>query len=230
MIEEIIQSLNSDFIILPFYLITWLVAVMRYRTYYDTVLKYYPIYLMYTLLTELLGYLVKFTDSFQLVSDDRYHWYNVIIYNIYSVVTYMYFFYIYWKILDVEKHKKWVACFGCISMASFLISLFFQNPNYSHLYIAELISAICLLSTIALYFKEKFNWHNFNSMKYNLMFWTSVGLGVFYAYFPATLLFLYWAPEWYNKLHLHDWLIVLIFVLYGTFLVGVLFHRRKEFQ
>ncbi|MFC4219453.1 hypothetical protein [Flagellimonas marina] len=230
MIEEILETLNTDFIILPFYLITWLIAVIQYRTYYDTILKYHPIYLMYTLLTELLGYLVKYTDSFQLVSDDRYHWYNVIIYNIYSVVTYMYFFYIYWNVLSSEKHKKWVTYGGCMSMASFLISLFFQNPNYSHLYIAELISALILLSVIALYFKEKFEWHSFKSLRYNLMFWTSVGLGIFYAYFPFTLLFLYLGPDLYTKLHLHDWLIALIFVLYGTFLVGVLFHRRRDFQ
>ncbi len=230
MIEEFLKTLNTDFIILPFYFIVWLVAVMRYRTYYDTVLKYYPIYLMYTLLTELLGYLVKYTDSFQLVSDDRYHWYNVIIYNIYSVVTYIYFFYIYWKISNDKTYKKWVLYGAFISMASFLISLFFQNPNYSHLYVAELISSIFLLMAVVLYFKEKFQWHNIHSMKYNLMFWTSVGLVLFYAYFPSTLLVLYWAQPWYNKLHLHDWLIGLIFVLYGTFLVGVLIHRRKEFQ
>lgn len=230
MIEEFIETLNTDFIILPFYLIVWLASVIWYRTYYDTILKYYPIYLMYTLLTELLGYLVKFTDSFQLVSDDRYHWYNVIIYNIYSVVTYCYFFYIYWKILNDKKHKKWVLYGASVSLGSFLISLFFQNPHYSHLYIAELISALVLLSTIALYLKEKFQWNNLKSLKYNLMFWTSVGLGIFYAYFPFTLLFLYWAPDLYTKMHLHDGLIALIFVLYGTFLVGVIIHRRRDFQ
>lgn len=230
MIEEFLKTLNTDFIILPFYFIVWLAAVMRYRTYYDTILKYYPIYLMYTLLTELLGYLVKFTDSFQLVSDDRYHWYNVIIYNIYSVVTYIYFFYIYWKILNDKTYKKWVLYGASISMVSFLVSLFFQDPHYSHLYYAEMISSIVLLMAVVLYFKEKFHRHNMHAMKYNLMFWTSVGLGLFYAYFPSTLLFLYWAPELYMKFHLHDWLIGLIFVLYGTFLVGVLIHRRKEFQ
>ena len=81
--EELFKFLSEQYII-PFYLIVWLVAMSRYHTYFDTPMKYYPMYLMYTFLTELLGYFIKFHDEFQVVSDSNYDWYNVIIYNIYS--------------------------------------------------------------------------------------------------------------------------------------------------
>ncbi|MBO0321884.1 hypothetical protein J0X14_06225 [Muricauda sp. CAU 1633] len=221
--------MNPTFVILPFYFIVWLASVIRYRSYYDTVLKYFPIFLMYTLLTELLGFLVKYHDSFQLVSDDRYYWYNIIIYNIYSVVTYLYFFYIYLKVLGTEKYKKWVKLGATISMAGYLISLFFQDPFYTGLFYADSIASCFLIMCVLLYFKEKFKqeiyptWHN-------LMFWTSLGLLGFHIYFPIYSLLSYLIPSTYFDFHLRGWLIGFIFFMYGSFLIGILIHRRKLFQ
>lgn len=116
--EELFKFLSEQYII-PFYLIVWLVAMSRYHTYFDTPMKYYPMYLMYTFLTELLGYFIKFHDEFQVVSDSNYDWYNVIIYNIYSVISFAFFYYLYWRLVKTDKYKKWIIV-GAVTSLGFL--------------------------------------------------------------------------------------------------------------
>lgn len=227
--EEFYNFITEQYF-LPFYVVVWLVAVARYRTFFDTPLKYYPIYLMYTFLTELLGYLVKYTDEFQFFSEKKYDWHNVIIFNIYSVIAFSFFFYIYWKVLQIKKHKRWVVYGGLISLLAYLISLFFQDPLHMNLYYADLTASMVLLFNIGLYVKEKWNEEGTYPIKRNLMFWTSLGLAVFHAIFPYLFLIAYEAPEIWAKFQLRDVLKVLIIFMYGTFMIGALLGRRSSFR
>ncbi|WP_375325157.1 hypothetical protein [Flagellimonas sp. GZD32] len=216
--------------ILPFYLIVWIVAMARYRTYYDTPLKYYPMYLMYTLLTEVLGYLIKYFDEFQVVNVEKYSWYNVLIYNIYSVISFTFYYYIYWLVVKKQKHKRWIIIGALVTLASYAISLFFQDPFYSNLYYADIIASIILLFNIWLYIKEKKQEESPYPMKYNLMFWTTLGLGVFHIIYP----FLFWVgyeiPQIWIDYNFRTILRISILFMYGTFLIGVIVHRRKAFR
>ncbi|MEC3965193.1 hypothetical protein [Flagellimonas halotolerans] len=216
--------------ILPFYLIVWIVSVACYRSYFDTPLKYYPIYLMYTFLTELLGYFIKHYNEFQVVNVEKYSWYNVIIFNIYSVISFLFFYYIYWKMVQNKKHKKWIQIGVLTSISGYVISLFFQNPLYSNLYYADMIASFILLFSIWLYLKEKKNEPTPYPKKYNLMYWMSLGLIIFHSVFP----FLFWvgyeAPKIWVDYHFRSILRILILIMYGTFLLGVLIHKRKAFR
>lgn len=220
----------SEQYILPFYLIVWVVAMTRYSTYFDTPLKYYPIYLMYTFLNELLGYFIRHFDEFQIVDIEKYSWYNVAIFNIYSVISFMFFYYIYWRMVQNRKHKKWIQLGAVVSILSYVISLFFQNPLLSSLYYADMIASLILLFNICLYFKEKRSESNPYPNKHNLMYWLSMGLVIFYSIFP----FLFWvgyeAPKIWIDYHFRTILRILILVLYGSFLVGVLVHKRRAFR
>jgi hypothetical protein len=227
--EEFFNFISEQYF-LPFYLLVWLVAVARYRTFFDTPLKYYPIYLMYTFLTELLGYLVKYTDEFQFFSEEKYNWHNVIIFNIYSVIAFSFFFYIYWKVLQEKKHKRWVVYGGLLSLLAYLISLFFQDPLHMNLYYADLIASMVLLFDIGLYVKEKRNEEGSYPIKCNLMFWTTLGLAGFHAIFPYLFLIAYEAPGVWAKYQLRDVLKVLIIFMYGTFMIGALLGRRTTFR
>ncbi|RIV72157.1 hypothetical protein [Flagellimonas aequoris] len=227
--EELYKFITEQYF-LPFYLIVWLVAVARYRTFFDTPLKYHPIYLMYTFLTELLGYLVKHTDEFQFFSEKKYDWHNVIIFNIYSVIAFSFFFYIYWKVLKSRKHKKWVVYGTIISMLSYVVSLFFQDPLHMNLYYADLIASMILLFDISLYVKEKKSEEGAYPVKHNLMFWTTLGLAVFHAIFPYLFLIAYEAPEVWAQYQLREVLKVLIVFMYGTFMIGALLGKRNAFR
>jgi len=227
---DAILTFITEHYIIPFYLIVWLVSVACYRTYFDTPLKYYPMYLMYTFLTELLGYFIKFHEEFQVVSNNKYNWYNVIIYNIYSVITFLFFYYVYWQVLHKEVHKKWVKIGAGISLLSYAISLFFQDPFYSNLYYADLVASMVLLFSIWLYYKEKKIEFSPYPKKHNLMFWTSLGLAVFHSIFPFLIIIGYEAPKIWVNYNLRSVLWIFILFMYGTFMIGVMVHKRKAFR
>lgn len=227
--EELYKFLAQQYYI-PLYFIVWLVAVFKYRSYFDTPLKYFPVYLMYTFLTELLGYFIKYHEEFQFFSDERYNWHNVIIYNIYSVITFLFFYYIYWRVLKIAKHKKWVKYGTIIAMLSYVVSLFFQDPLHMNLYYADLLASTILLVLIGLYFKEKKDEGPLQPMKYNLMFWTSLGLVVFHLIFPYLFVIGYEAPKIWAKYQLRQVLQVLILFMYGTFMLGFIVSKRKAFR
>jgi len=227
--EEFYSFISSHYI-LPFYLLVWIAAMARYRTYFDTPLKFYPIYLMYTFFTELLGYFIRFYDEFQVVSDSKYDWYNVIVYNIYSVISFSFFYYIYWRVVKQKKHKDWIKIGAAVSLSSYLISLFFQDPFYSNLYYADLVASMILVWNIYLYFKEIKTESIPYPIKHNLMFWTSLGLVVFHLVFPFLHIIGYEAPEIWVAYRLRRVLKILILFMYGSFLIGVLVHKRKAFR
>ena len=227
--EELYKFISEHYI-LPFYMIIWLVAMARYNTYFDTPLKYYPMYLMYTFLTELLGYFIKFHDEFQVVSDGEHNWYNVIIYNIYAVISFLFFYYIYWRIVQNKKYKEWIKIGAGICLASYIVSLFFQDPFYSNLYYADLIASMILLVNIGFYFKEKWMEPSSYPMKDNLMFWMSLGLAIFHIFFPFLHIIGYEAPEIWINYNFRDILKILILIMYGSFLLGVLIHKRRAFR
>lgn len=185
---------------------------------------------MYTFMTEILGYFIKFHEEFQIVSNNDYDWYNVIIYNIYLTLSYLFFYYIYWKTVKEEKHKKWIRYGAGISLTGYAISLFFQNPFYSDLYYADLLASWVLLFSIWLYLKEKKAEISPYPLRYNLLFWTSVGLAVFQLFFPYLIIIGYEAPNIWITYNFREVLKILILIMYGSFLIGVLIHRRRAFR
>jgi small-conductance mechanosensitive channel len=227
--EEFYTFISEQYI-LPFYLIVWVVSMAKYSTYFDTPLKFYPVYLMYTFLNELLGYFIKYFDEFQVVDIEQYRQYNVIIFNIYSVISFLFLYYIYWRMVQTKKHKKWIQIGATISLLSYAISLFFQSALYSNLYYADMIASFVLFLNVWLYLKEKKSDPNPYPNKHNLMYWLSLGLIIFYSIFPILFWVGYEAPKIWVNYHFRTILRILILILYGSFLVGVLVHKRRAFR
>lgn len=229
MTQELVDFVKEHYTI-PLYLVAWIISVVRYKRYYDTVLKYFPVFIIYTFLTELLGYFIKHTDEFQFFSDYRYAWHNIIIFNIYSVVSFLFFYYIYWKILKNEKHKVQVKYASVIAILGYLVSLLFQNPFHIGLYWADLVASLALLYCIRLYFVEKRTEQSYYSMRDNLMFWVSIGLFIFHIFFPFIFIAAYDWPIFYYEYRLHEFLMILIVIMYLFFIAGFLLGKRKAFR
>lgn len=215
---------------LPIYLVTWVVVVLRYRTYYDTPLQYFPIFIMYTLLSETLAVLILRYEEFQFLSDDRYSNYNVIVYNIYALVSFLFYYYIYWQVLKVEKHKSWVFIGALVSLLVFVASLFFQNPFHMSLYYADIVSSIILLFSIGLYIKEKKSEKSSYSQIHNTMFWTSMGLAVFYICFPIVYFIVHEMPKIYLEYPIFQVLMITVVFMHLAFIIGAIAGRRKAFR
>ncbi len=226
--EEFIIFLQNHFYI-PLYLLTWIVAVIRYRRYYDTVLKYFPIFIIYTFFTELLGYFIKYHE-FQFIFVAKYSWYNIIIYNIYQVITFLFFYWIYYKTVQSKTYKKWIKYGVITSILSYVISLFFQNPFYTSLYYADIVGALVLLTSIFFYFKEKKMELNPYPIKYNLLYWVSIGTFIFYLFAPNIWLMSSINYGVWVSYKLYYILLALIVLMYSLFIIGLLIGKRKAFR
>ncbi|NAY93042.1 hypothetical protein GTQ34_14045 [Muricauda sp. JGD-17] len=226
---EIFTILREHYFI-PFYLLAWIVSVVTYRKFFDTVLKYFPVFIAYTFFTELLGYFIKYHEEFQFFSDERYSWRNIIIYNIYQLITFLFFYWVYWKTLKSKKHKKWLKYGVGAVLVSYVISLFFQNPFYISLYYADIVGALVLIMCILFYFKEKKEEKNPYPQSYNLLYWVSIATFIFYLLAPYVLLIGFVRYDIWTMYDLHSVLVALILLMYTLFIIGMFMGKRKAFR
>lgn len=224
------KELFIDNFFFPFYLATWFVSVITYRKYFDTPLKFFPIYIAYVIFTELLGYFIMNFEDFSFFSQQEYSWHNIIIYNIYQIVMLCFFYWVYLKLLQNRKHKNLVAGAIGITALAYLISLFFQNPMHSSMYYADFFGSYSLVLCVILYLKEKVREGKTSTLKANLMFWVSLGLLVFHIFMPFLFLVGYKDVETWHTYQFRKILWVLVAIMYTLFMVGLILGKRKAFR
>jgi len=214
---------------LPLYALTLLIALIKYPKYYSTPIKYFPILLMYTFLTELLGYFTKHYEVFHISIFTAFIKHNVIIYNIYNIVFFNYFFYVYWSYVENKKYKNFILLAGIFYMAASLINPFFQSFKLEAQVYSYLAGAFSILICIVLFFLE----HGLasNKMDYGLtgIQWISIGLLIFYlGYTPIKVSrfynFIYQLNEYVHLRRIHLSLIILMYI---SFIIGFLRMKRK---
>lgn len=210
---------------MPLYVVTLAISVYRYRWYYDGILKYFPIILGYTLLSEILGYLVHEFDHFQIVGSEQYHYANNLIFNIYDIVFFLYFYYIFWKVIQKASYKSSVKIGAIIYLVSIVINTFLENALIFPQVYASTIGSVILVMCIVLYFKEiKSQELEINS----LLVWVSVGLLIFNLLFPPIMIMGHFEYEAYKKLHLRQLHYLLIVAMYSSICIGLITLGRTK--
>ena len=227
MLQELIDFISKHYFLFV-YGITWVIAVLRYRRYFDTPLKYLPILIAYTFFNELLGYFIKYSDSFALFSSRLSA--NELIYNVFSIVFFGYFYYTYWKIVSSQKSKNQIKSVSILVLVAYILSAFFQNPLTINLFYANAIGSWILLFIIYRYFKNLQPPLNFLVDQYNLMYLISTGLVVFYTIFPFLFLIGYLRLDIWEKYGLKTVLQILIVIMYALFCTGFIISRRRAFR
>ncbi|SIQ34577.1 hypothetical protein SAMN05421797_1011468 [Maribacter ulvicola] len=212
------------------YAMTLFVSLATYRKYYDTALKYFPMIITYTLLNEVLGYLVRTYDEITFFNELKFSNYNDVIYNIYAIIFFCFFYHVYRKLITNIKYKKWIFYGTFLMLASYIISTLFQNPLDTNLYYALAIGSYILVFCIILYFKDKRE-KDFNVVQpHNLMFWVSVSLLTFYSIFPIIYIIGYTDYQTWVSFGLRAVLRALIVIMYLLLIVGFLKGRRLAFN
>ena len=213
----------------PLYALTLLVALIKYPKYYSSPLKYFPILLMYTFLTELLGYFTKNYEVFHISIFTSIVNHNVFIYNIYNLVFFLYFFYVYWSYIEIKKYKNYILYGGIFYLIISFINLFLQNFKLESQIYSYLAGALIILICIILFFRE----HRISSKRLDYRYtgikWISIGLLIFYmGYVPIK------ASRFYNYINqLNEYVhfrrihLTLIIIMYVCFMVGFLRMKRK---
>jgi len=207
-----------------------MISLKTYSKYFDTVLKYLPIILAYTLLNEILGYFLLYYPSFRVFLDFEDSQTNHIIYNIFDLIFFPYFYYVYWSLISNLRFKKFIAIGGVLMLCAYLVNAYFQNPMNYGLYHAYAIACLILVVCIFLYFREKYEQNQVIWRKYNLASWVSLGLLTLYTFSPLLLLIGYYdSRTWYDfnfQFVLHS----LIILMNIFFIIGFIISRKRAFE
>ena len=185
----------------PLYGITLVVSLLRYNRYYSSILKYFPILIVYTLVSETLGYFIRDFEGFQIVYGEKYHYANYIIFNIYDVVFFLYFYFLFWKMVKNKNHRDIIKYGAFVYIIATITNPFFQNILIFPQIYASTIGSMVLILAIFLYY------HQIKTQKdkiFNLLAWIGFGLLIFNFFFPLISILARYDFTLYEQLNLRQ--------------------------
>ncbi|KAA2218317.1 MULTISPECIES: hypothetical protein [Maribacter] len=228
MLQELVDFLQRDYFIFA-YIFSLILSIIAYPKYFDTYLKYLPAILAYTLLNEILGYFIRYYPDFSFFPNVQDTGFNDIIYNIYDLIFFPFFFYVYWNLIKDKKYKSWIRTVSILAMLTYLISCFFQNPTHTTLFYANAVASWTLLFIIFLYFYDKRKSHLPVVQPYNLVFWVSLGLIIFHIFAPILFVVGYLRYQLWLDYGFRSILHILIILMHLSFCIGFFVSRKRAF-
>lgn len=212
---------------MAFYAITLVISIVNYRWYYDGILKNFPILIGYTLLTEILGYFIRTFDNFHIVDSELYPNTNNYIYNVWDIVFFLYFFWVFGKTIKNKRYKVFLKFGSILYIVVSLINPFFQNALIYPQLASITIGSIVLVSAILLYYMDLSNITTRNRPTNTLLFWVSVGLLLFYCFYPFINIAGILRYDLYQQWNVRTILHVLIVYMYSCFILGFILIDKK---
>ncbi len=229
MTQKLIGFISAHYYII-FYLVALIVSILMYRKYFDTDLKYFPLLIAYTFFNELLGYFIRYNENFAFFSDKEFLGANDIIYTIYELVFFSFFYVLYWRLVRHKKFKKWIFWSSALVAITYIINGCFENPLIVSLYYSTALASWVLLFHVILYLINLGKDLKWELQKHNLMFWVTIGLGLFYFFFPVIYLTGFLNFDIWQQYHLRTILRILIVIMYVLFCIGFIKSRRRAFR
>lgn len=123
---EIKEFLLGNYFIL-FYALGLIFSITTYKKYFDSVLKYLPILIAYTLTTETLGLIIRENNEIRLVLADEYAHYNILIFNIFDIIFFLYFFYVFRSVILNVRFRNWITYSALLFIIISLVNPFFRT-------------------------------------------------------------------------------------------------------
>lgn len=106
---------------------------------------------------------------------------NLDVYNIARIVTYLFFFYIYFREYDRKLDKGIAVAFGILTTVVYFIDLLYINGlNQLNFYLTT-TGGILVIITVALYFYQLARKLEYTNLSAAPMFWLSSGLLFYYS-------------------------------------------------
>lgn len=228
--ENWFPALLLKYPFLPVYLCAVLVALWRYPRYFDTPMRYFPVLLMYTLATEILGVMTIEFNEIGLFANDLFRNYNWLIYNIYLILFTLYFMHVYYQVIPKTSHRRLILIAAGGFLFIYALNPLFQSFRYEMQLASYLAGSAVLVLASVLYLIHRRARSGRQFSDRDLLSWVSVGLTVFYTGFiPLSVI--------RNSISLYqlvDPTIIrillqgLIIVMYGCIIVG--FFRMRTLR
>lgn len=226
--EHDFSSIAREFGFILMYVITFLVSIFRYPRYFESILKYFPMIIGYTLISEIMGGYIRDNENFQIVFIEEHYINNSLIFNVFDIIFFSYFFYVFWKSIENKKWRKLIKYGSILFFISCVVNPFFENfILYPQTYAIIIGSSNLVLCTI-FYLKQLKGVKVESPKKTNLLFWISIGLLIFYLAYPFLMIIGLHFSEIYLKYNVRQIHQLLICVMYTMFIIGFLkMHRMK---
>jgi hypothetical protein len=170
----------------------------------------------YTLLSEILGYFIVKFESFQIIYSDKYPFANNLIFNIFDIIFFLYFYFVFWNALINSTQRKIIKYSTVLFIASCLINPFFQSILILPQVYAITIGSLLLITFSIFYIRQTIAAKKSNC----LMLWTSIGLLIFYFFYPIIMATGIYYYDFYKRLHLNQLNRLLIAIMYICFIIG----------
>ncbi|MBC2839771.1 hypothetical protein H7F20_10540 [Robiginitalea sp. SC105] len=226
---DILYTFFVKYPFLPVYLATVILSVWRYPRYFDTVLRFLPIFFMYTLVTEITGVVTYEFVDFSIFLNELFSYYNWLIYNVYLIVFCGYFYFVLYRVIPWRAARIGILAGSVLVALTALINPLYQSFQYEvqlGTYIAGstilILSAGCYLA-----YRRSVSGRWFTDR--DLLSWISVGIILFYSGFiPITIIRNTYAVTETVNPAVNRILQFLIFAMYGCFLAGLWRMRRQR--
>lgn len=210
------------------YVVVFAASLWRYPAYFQTPLRWLPVLLLYTLLTETLGMVIRINPDFSIVFREAYYNNNWVIFNIYSLLFFPYFLLVFHRYLKGKEARALLRYGGLAYGVAFLLNAVFDDFQTQSQVYAYAVGALVLMVGALAYLRQEVRAGVPVPVHRNLLVWVSAGIFLFcLGYTPIKYLkylvangYSDYYPTWIRPLHFG-----LIYVLYGCFLLGFLWMR-----
>lgn len=202
------------YLFLVFQIAALAAAIWYWDLYKDTTQRYFLWFLIYVVCHEIIGI------AYQYIFDH----YNDIVHNIFILISFLFYFWWFDKIL--QKRKWFVQVLLAVFMIVFLYDLFDKNPIYNLYLNPMILGSFCLLVLTISYFIELLNTNSITSFAKSQKFWIVTGLFCFYIGLLPLLIFhsyLDYGGSFYSIV-----ITVLNAVLYGCIFKSFLCLEKKK--
>jgi hypothetical protein len=207
------------------YVIVFLFSLYKYPLYKNTPLRFLPIILFLTAITEFMGYFIN--EGYFIGM--KYPETNYVIYNLYYLIHFSFFYYVFMKMINNRRFKTYIKIGVGIFWLFFLEEVVFTGISIDSFAKAYIAGAGILVLCIILYFISILQSSLVLVVKTDLLFWVSVGLFLFYVgYIPIKII-----KTWFYKPDsFFEILLViqfsLIIVMYLCFMLGLLWMKKRS--
>lgn len=206
-------------------------SLFRYNRYYDTPLRYFPILLMFNLLTVILGMSILDGRDGSVIFENFNVNLNWLAYNSYTLVFFLYMCHVYLVYLESPKLRKALLIGVCFYVIASLGNVFIQDfITQSQLY-SYMVGALLIIFFAASYIVQQIRKKEMKGIHHhNLLWWISLGNLVFFTgYAPLKIHRSFWASDHWTGI---EWIrtaqLILVYFLQFSLLAGFLLMWRMK--
>ncbi len=182
-------------------------------------LKWFPIFLTYIFLNDIIGFSVR-----HLFPNSN----NLILYNISTTITFIFYFLIYYTYIKEKTEKNYSIRFLILYIITLIFSGFFENYLNQLQSIPFLLGAVLLMVNIILYYVDILKAEQPQEVAKNLLFWISAGLLIYYVgKIPFRIVRAYYANQNTGSI-LFILNIILTIVMNTFFIVGFIASSKRK--